>query len=246
MATRDEIPTDLTLEIGRQLQPDRFLAAARHFFGYIKDIASSLDDDGLAIEWTVRVREGSMLLAVEPPANASVDVLDAIYARVADATASLLSGGIEHPALNESALKHIRTLSDMTEKSGGMKLWVRRQPITVTAEIGDHIREDWRADYKDIGTIEGRLEAIQDGASLQIKVKDPLFRQAVTCVLPDRLLKKSLSYFRQRVEVLGLIHYRRNGTPISIAVDEIEQLPNDEDLPTADDVRGILTMPLTT
>jgi len=49
-----------------------------------------------------------------------------------------------------------------------------------------------------------------------------------------------LGSFRKRVEIEGRIHYRRNGTPISIEAFEIEVLPDDSDLPTADDVRGIM------
>jgi hypothetical protein len=48
------------------------------------------------------------------------------------------------------------------------------------------------------------------------------------------------SNFRKRVEVSGIIHYRRNGTPISIDVERLEALPDDSELPSLDDVRGLL------
>jgi hypothetical protein len=64
-ATPDEIPTDLTLEIDANISPDRFLAAARAFFGYVQDITKSVAPEG-EVRWVVRVREGSQLLGVEP------------------------------------------------------------------------------------------------------------------------------------------------------------------------------------
>jgi hypothetical protein len=54
------------------------------------------------------------------------------------------------------------------------------------------------------------------------------------------MLPELFTKFRRRVEVSGLIHYRRNGVPISIDVESIEILPDDSDLPSLDDVRGIL------
>ena len=45
-ATPDQIPTDLALEIGENLSPDRFMAAARAFFGYVQEISSVVAPEG--------------------------------------------------------------------------------------------------------------------------------------------------------------------------------------------------------
>ena len=74
---------------------------------------------------------------------------------------------------------------------------------------------------------------------MQIKVKDVLYKTAITCYLDDDLLGEALASFRKRVELSGLIHYRKNGAPISITVSAIDTLPNDDELPTAKDVLGI-------
>lgn len=95
--------------------------------------------------------------------------------------------------------------------------------------------------YRDCGTIEGYLEAIQDkNGTLQLRVRDAPLRQLVTCYIPDEMLSDVFALFRKRVEVTGLIHYRRNGIPISIEVGHFEPLPDDSELPTADDVLGLL------
>lgn len=106
--------------------------------------------------------------------------------------------------------------------------------------IREAIREDWRTDYKDFGTIEGRLTAIQEQGTLQLLLKDEWLSQTVRCYVPEDMLPEAFAAFRRRVEISGMIHYRRNGTPISVEVDGIEPLPNDEDLPSAEDVRGLL------
>lgn len=98
-----------------------------------------------------------------------------------------------------------------------------------------------KTDYHDFGTIEGRLEAFQDTAgSLKIRVKDFLHPKAINCIFPERMLDIVLGSFGERVEIEGRIHYRPDGTPISIEAQIIDVLPQDYDLPTANDVRGIM------
>lgn len=106
--------------------------------------------------------------------------------------------------------------------------------------LGHRIQEHWRSDYHDFGSVEGRLEAIQDSAGLQLRVRDNLFNALVKCILPDSLLREAFASFRRRVEVAGVVHYRANGTPISVNVERLITLPDDDDLPTHSDVRGIL------
>lgn len=67
-----------------------------------------------------------------------------------------------------------------------------------------------------------------------------MLRQRVRCYFPEELLPEVFDKFRKRVEVSGIIHYRRNGTPISIEAEHILALPDDSELPTAEDVKGIL------
>ena len=67
-----------------------------------------------------------------------------------------------------------------------------------------------------------------------------MLRQRVRCYFPEELLPSVFERFRKRVEVSGLIHYRKNGAPISIEAEHIVGLPDDSELPTAEDVRGIL------
>jgi hypothetical protein len=243
-----EIPSDLAVEIEGDLTPEEFLAAARHFFGYIQDVARiSLGADNYAADWKVRVREGSTILAVDPPTNIDQTTIGQIAARITSATKTLAAGSMEFISIGESALNHIKALSAMTIARGDerreIRLWIKRTPVSVVPEIAQTIREDWRTDYNDYGTVEGKLEAIQDSGGLKLRIRDVLYNRAINCSLPNNLLEKALGCFRSRVEVSGLIHYRKNGIPINIEVATIEPLPNDDDLPSASDVRGIFKIP---
>ncbi len=246
-ATPDQIPTDLTLEIGENLSPDRFMAAARAFFGYVQEISHAIAPDGEPARWIVRVREGSALLAVDPSPSLPPEVARTVYARAERGIRHLIDRDIEDSGLPEPALKHLRVLSEMTEAGPNkappvpIRLWVEKRPINFEPTIASAIREDGRADYNDYGTIEGRLETIQESyGTLQFQIRDALLRQKVRCYFPEELLPEVFGKFRKRVEVSGIIHYRKNGTPVSIEANRLVDLPDDSELPSFEDARGIL------
>jgi hypothetical protein len=243
MATPDQIPTDLTLEIDADITPEQFMAAARAFFGSVDEVARALAPDGILPRWRVQVREGSNLLAVEPTNGAPPAVVEAVYARLEDGVRHLANGDLQGSRLPDAALRHLKTLSELTESKKRpvpLRLWVKREPTALNPEIARVIREDWRADYRDYGAIEGRLTAIQEQGTLQLILKDEWMALSVKCYVPEEMLPEAFKTFRKRVEVSGIIHYRKNGHPISVDVESIDELPSDDQLPTADDVRGLL------
>jgi hypothetical protein len=248
MATPDQIPTDLTLEIGDDLSPDRFIATARAFFGYVREISQRFAPVGDIAHWIVRVREGSTLLAVDPDPHVPPPIAEMILFRAEQGVQRVADGDIEDSWLPEAAVGHLKTLAELAEGTPGksapvpLRLWVKRKPIPLEPGLARVIREDQRADYNDYGTLEGRLQTIQEGyqGSLQFHLADAVLRQKVRCYFPEDLLPEVFEKFRKRVEVSGVIHYRKNGAPISIRAERIEALPDDSELPTAEDVRGIL------
>jgi hypothetical protein len=244
MATPDQIPTDLTIDLGDDLSPDEFVAAVRNFMGYVAEVTDSQKGDGADVSWTVKVREGSALVGVMPNSAAPQSRLAMIYKQAEYGANALARGDIAGANLSEKAINNLKSLSDLVSKyknGKGVNLWVNKKPVGIGIGIAKVIRESWETDYHDIGTIEGRLEAIQDSAgSLKIRVKDFLYPKAINCIVPERMIDNVLGSFRKRVEIEGRIHYRRDGTPISIEAHIIDVLPEDHDLPSADDVRGIM------
>lgn len=248
MATPGQIPTDLTLEIGDDLSPDRFVATARAFFGYVQEISQIFAPEGDLAQWVVRVREGSTLLAVDPLPSVPPPIAETIFLHAEQGVERLAEGNMEDSGLPDAAIRHLKILAELAEGQPGrsapvpLRLWVKRKPIALEPGLARLIREDQRSDYNDYGTIEGRLQTIQEGyhGSLQFHLVDQILRQRVRCYFPEDLLPEVFEKFRKRVEVSGLIHYRKNGTPMSIEAERIDALPDDSQLPSARDVRGIL------
>lgn len=203
-----------------------------------------LAPDRKAPAWLVCVREGSGLIGVEPAATAPAEVVRAVYQRARNGVERLTNGEIEESRLNEGALRHLRALSDLTQADKKrltlLRIWVERQPISLIPEIDETIREDWRTDYHDAGTVEGRLDVIQDHGGLELRIRDQALHLTVKCYVSEDMLLNVFAQFRKRVEISGLVYYRRNGIPVSIEASAIEPLPDDADLPTPEEVRGIL------
>lgn len=246
MATPDQIPTDLTIDLGDDLSPDEFVAAVRNFLGYVSEITESQKGDGADVSWIVKVSEGSALVGVAPNETAPLSMLAMIYKQVVHGVAALARGDIKGSGLSEKAIGYAKNLSDLVgrhQNGNGVNLWVNRKRISIGTSIAKNVRDNWESDYHDFGSIEGRLEAIQDNnGSLKIRVKDFLYPRAIACVVPERMINEVLGSFRKRVEIEGRIHYRKDGTPISIEASLIDVLPEDDDLPSASDVRGIMAV----
>ena len=244
MAAPSEIPSDLALEVDQDLPPEQFIAAARNFFGYVREVAKASGDEAANVQWTVKAKEGSTILAMDPTALSDANALERLYGRIGNTIKTLAEGIMEAETVGEAALNYIKNLSNMAaprrDRPIKLNIWVQKKPLAITTQIAETIQEDWRSDYHDFGSIEGKLEAIQDRGRLQLRVRDPLLRATVNCFLPDEMLDEALHSFRHRVEITGVIHYRKNGTPISIEAARIKPLPNDSKLPSANDVRGIL------
>lgn len=244
MTTADEIPSDLTLALSETFGPEEFLSAVKHFFGYIEEVTQAQEGDGSEVRWTVKVKEGSALIALVPSESASPSRLQMIYEKARYAAVSVARGDLLAANLSTKAIDHLKALSDLSISKNGsnvVSLWVNREPIVVGPEFARVALQDEANAYSDVGSIEGRLDAITDASGgVRIRVKDYLWAKPVTCVVPETMLESVLANFRRRVEVQGLIHYRPDGTPRSIEATSIDVLPEDSELPSVFEVRGIM------
>lgn len=241
MATKDDIPTDLALEIGDDLEPRRFVAALREFFGLTNELAQVPKHE--CVDWRVQVRQGSNIIALSVAGGSDINVVSAALARMNEGTLALIHGDFSSPVLTERAIQHAKKLSDLTKQGRHvtpMRFWLTKSPIEFGPEVGDLVRQDEASSYNDFGTLEGTLKAISDqSGGLEIRIQDPLWNRAIPCRVNDDQIEEAMSAFRQRVEVTGLIHYNRLGRPTSIRMESLATLPNDKDLPTADQIQGL-------
>lgn len=141
---------------------------------------------------------------------------------------------------NDNALESAQRLARLTiDHLARINIYtnIPDQQVYLTEQIAVNIRSI--LEYLDYhGSVEGRLELIsgREGQPLYFKVQDRVNNVSVRCYIPDILLDKALSAFRERVIVSGIIKSDNNGIPRSIRAESIEIVPGEESLPQAEDV----------
>ncbi len=84
------------------------------------------------------------------------------------------------------------------------------------------------------------MRVISERKSLRFFVDDDLTSKSIACYFKEENINDVLSAFRKRVSVYGLIMYKSHGEPYSLKVERFRVLKDKDDLPTINDVLGIL------
>ncbi len=247
MATNDDIDADLTLEItGRNVTPEKFMKSIRAFFGLVNEITRDLAGPKEFVHWTVQVKHGSNLIGIVPSqATVPPAVLDNIYSRIHEGISSIENSSEEPSGIPELALRHIRDLAsvagtDPQEDDTKIRVWTRRLPTPVTHKAVAHAAVLLAESYEDFGTIEGRIQVISEQDALHVFIREPMHGHRIRCLFDEEMLPEFLAAFRKRVEVKGRIRYRRDHKPISIFATKIVEFPDNRELPSFREMRGIL------
>ena len=245
MAVKSDIKADLTLEVsGSSVTPDKFVRSIRAFFAILKEVSGHISGKQERLRWHVQVNEGSNLIGVLPSPGQSPAVVAEVLKAISDGIGEIEDRAARPKHFNERAIKSLRELADIvgttTEDDTFVRVWVKRQPINLTLKSVAHVAELLASGHEDYGSIEGRLRAVTDKGGLHFVVKEPLGNLEVRCFIPETLTDTALANFRNRVEVYGIIKYRKDGRAISIEVDDLVPFPPKELLPSYLDVRGVL------
>lgn len=245
MATKGDIDSDLTLEVsGHAVTPDKFLRSIRSFFAILHEVTREVGGKPKAVEWLVSVKEGSNLIQVDPMPGYEPAVISVITDAVAAGISQVEDREARPLHFSEKALRNLRDLSGVVGKTEEddtyVRVWVRKNAIDVTQKSSAHVSGLLASQHEDYGSIEGRLQTVTERGRLQFIVYERLWDRAIRCFMPDHLTADAMAAFGSRVEVYGLIRYRKDGQPVSIDVDEIDPFPSDTEIPSFRDVHGIL------
>lgn len=97
--------------------------------------------------------------------------------------------------------------------------------------------------HKDYGTVEGFLEGItafdRKRHSVVISVHDDVLNRDLICFLPLDQLDACKAALNKRVSVSGKIVYNAAGYPVLVKGETFSQFPDQETLPSFDNVRGM-------
>ncbi len=211
MAAIDDIPSDLTLELGPDKVPYRdFGRAVSAFANLLSEVSEEACGDSKAVQWEISVSEGSLLIRADIPATTDIK------------SANLIRGAVQRPS---ERLR--RTLDRFPRVAPVTRLLTGEDRCDILAErhgeTGRHPSQI--AEY---GTVEGILDTLSARGRLRFTISEPIWNMAVRCIVPDEQAEAMRTMWRQRVAAHGMVQYDREGLPTSIRADEVKPFPWDE------------------
>jgi len=194
--------------------------------------------------WLVKIYPGSAGIGFYPRAGGlTADELSQLRHAVLSGI-ELLEHGQRPAHYTDKAIEHARGIPaafKARRRPAKLRIWNRNErALPIKPEIQHTAAQLLEPLYEDEGSIEGTLEVLSGHGRLEVVVYDPLDGRAIKCELSPEDMRSALDNFMRRVEVFGKIRYRRDGMAVSVKVDEIIPFPRSEEIPSLDQVRGIL------
>lgn len=245
MARPQDIDADITLELdGSEITPEKFRKGVNAFVGLLEAITKSVCRDDPLVEWRIRVKAGSNLVGAVTAEGANPNHVRRILALINEGLEQFELAGEVPPIYPDDAIKRIRDLSNLAAKKAEddtrVSVWVERRRREITPAMRGAARAALRPAFSEYGTVEGHLSVLSDRQGLHFLIYERIWDRAVKCTVPDNLLDQMMTLWRKRVAAHGLVHYRSDGLPTRIETDKIEAFLDDNELPSHDDVLGIL------
>lgn len=238
------LDTDITLELDEDdITLSEFTSALDHFIGLVKEVSKFVSPNQKH-QWIVKVYPGSAGIGLSGKVGTvTQNDLGIIRQSVLDGI-SALENGERHHTFSDKAIEHAMGLHRSFAKRQGqarIRVWNKNstsKPITNAVSVGAAKLLD--PIYEDDGSIEGTLEVVSGHGTLRVVVYDSVDSRPIKCELSSKDIHTAIQSFMHRVEVYGKVRYRRDGAPVSVKVEKIITFPAPEEIPTIEEMRGIL------
>lgn len=224
----------------------RLLKIQETFLVFLHELGKSMADTSRdPVEWIVRRTEhGSLDLALDTQAisdKTPAELLPAIK-HAAALGLRVLDGGATRPEFyTDRVLEAARDFAALADEDVPIRVGDAAGALPVTPALRLHIEQLLTAPITVTGTVEGRLESVTVHDKRAFNIFDPLTHERIQCHFGNRIKVAEIAQaIERRVLVTGKIRYRESGEIASVVADELSVVPLDKDLPSADEVRGIM------
>lgn len=239
---RKPVIITMALEIDK-IPLHQFRRSVENFLELIEEITNSLYGTKHAIPWSVKVETGSNRLVAIAEQPHDPDVKPRNVSSTLKKGLKVIQGGVKPDDFSYRTVETIKSLADLSKD--------HRLNISIIAERGKYriskaqegVTNILKHAYSEEGTIEGHLRILAKRTGhIEVEILDEMSDHLVHCIITRSQLEEAKEAFDRRVSLSGLIHYRVDGTPIRILVDEggFFRFPYNRELPHHNDVRGIL------
>lgn len=240
------ITTELTIELDEdEISIADFSNAFEHFFGLVREVTKSVTPNKKSNAWVVQVYPGSAGIGVNPQRAVYLESeINAIRQNCLDGLRQL-ENGQRASFFTDKAIEHSRELAKLfhaKKAPPNIRIWSRQEAhYPIVKKIAERAGEILDAAYEDFGSVEGTLEKLSAHDAFEFVIYDSLTNQAIKCEVEESKIQDAWSAFRKRVEVIGKVHYRKDGKPVSVKAKEIIEFPDADGIPSLEEIRSILS-----
>lgn len=240
----EEITTDITLELDEEvISIADYKKASDSFLELVKELSKNITTGKInEADWQVKVYAGSIGVGVLPsPTN---DYADQVRHAIVSGIKSL-SKGIRPIEFTDKAIGHAKSLASLFKKAGkpnpNVRIWSKsEESVAMERVIATNADSLLEASYEEDGSVDGILERLDAHGTLGFVVYDVIDERAVRCEISEKDIPVALQSFRERIEVIGRVKYRKDGMPVSIQASKIINFPKKSEIPSLSDMRNML------
>jgi hypothetical protein len=230
-----------------ELPAQQFLDMAGDFIALLREVDREMAPQA-RVRWVIdSISKSSPLLVALRPETSSPKATKAVRRSIVSA----VNGGIRtvqaravRPAhFTDRALEKAKALVESASVGGAVvKIGTAKAPVRVTSKLIANVDTILGATISSIGTIEGPLETLNvHGSNRYFNVYDALTGERIRCDFGNRIeIDQIGAAVERRVAVHGEIKYRENGGIVNVLAQSMEVFPAEDELPSANAVRGIL------
>lgn len=178
------------------------------------------------------------------PNIATMDTARSVAQAINSGVATLQREAVRPPFFTDRALEKARDLAALVgDEMPKIRIRNGTGETDITRALATHVDTILnRATLTVIGTVEGRLESVTVHDRRTFSVYDLLTGERIECSFGHRIpLAAILGAMERRVRVHGAIRYRDTGEIVGLVAETLQPLPEDDALPSAHDVFGILS-----
>ena len=240
---------DIHLDVDGQVTLASLTRLVESWTDFLAEIGKSVTGNPSrdAVRFVVtKASGGSFGLGVRPqPAQESVpaSMMPRIAGSVASGIQELNEEAKRPKHFSDNALVKLRELARLVgPETPSLKVSNGRGlPVSLSSTTLAHIEAVLTPEVRTIGTIEGELEGLIIHGTRRFLLYDRLTGRQVICYFGDAVSWEGLrDVFGKRMAVTGEIRSRASGERASINVSKYYVFPREDELPSADEVRGLL------
>ena len=229
-----------------ELPLSQLVNVAEDFLLLLREVSADVAGPG-AVRWVVAdvSRSSPVRLSVRPVA-ARDDIrpgdLQLVNSTITRGIALIQSRAERPPHFDDRALEKAKSLARRVGTDLSLvRVGGSEEPTSLTAQLIANVDSVLGQFVTSRGTIEGWLEAVNVHDVRYFSVYDALTGQRVRCNFGTRISAEDVGRaMERRVAVFGEIKYRPDGSIVDMKAESLEIFSRPTDLPSAEDVRGIL------